>query len=164
MFCSSFSAGATISVMVEIFNQSFRPSAFLIVGCINWMGLFVLGMIFPLIVVSDCNWIAPSRLIHFWMLTRSQIIAINCSNIQSSEVCPNTKPAHESPRPIRGAATGLQPNMASGSSWFDTKHPDLYIEHTFEFWLLRHRLVPKGRERETKFLFSLQWLPFLLAG
>ncbi|NXW46584.1 GTR9 protein, partial [Nyctiprogne leucopyga] len=43
-------AGATISIMVEIFSQSFRPSAFLIVGCINWMGLFVLGMIFPLIV------------------------------------------------------------------------------------------------------------------
>uniref|UniRef100_A0A8B9LZH7 Solute carrier family 2, facilitated glucose transporter member 5 n=1 Tax=Accipiter nisus TaxID=211598 RepID=A0A8B9LZH7_9AVES len=44
------SSGATISIMVEIFSQSFRPSAFLIVGCINWMGLFVLGMIFPLIV------------------------------------------------------------------------------------------------------------------
>ncbi|NWR83469.1 GTR9 protein, partial [Furnarius figulus] len=43
-------AGATISVMVEIFSQSYRPSAFLIVGCINWMGLFVLGMIFPLLV------------------------------------------------------------------------------------------------------------------
>uniref|UniRef100_A0A8C3Q628 Uncharacterized protein n=1 Tax=Geospiza parvula TaxID=87175 RepID=A0A8C3Q628_GEOPR len=43
-------AGATISVMVEIFSQSYRPSAFLIVGCINWMGLFVLGMIFPVIV------------------------------------------------------------------------------------------------------------------
>uniref|UniRef100_A0A663MAD7 Major facilitator superfamily (MFS) profile domain-containing protein n=1 Tax=Athene cunicularia TaxID=194338 RepID=A0A663MAD7_ATHCN len=50
MFCFSFSAGTTISIMVEIFSQSFRPSAFLIVGCINWMGLFVLGMIFPLIV------------------------------------------------------------------------------------------------------------------
>uniref|UniRef100_A0A8B9D090 Major facilitator superfamily (MFS) profile domain-containing protein n=1 Tax=Anser cygnoides TaxID=8845 RepID=A0A8B9D090_ANSCY len=50
VFCSSFSAGATVSIMVEIFSQSFRPSAFLIVGCINWMGLFVLGMIFPLIV------------------------------------------------------------------------------------------------------------------
>ncbi|XP_058672542.1 solute carrier family 2, facilitated glucose transporter member 11-like [Ammospiza nelsoni] len=43
-------SGATISVMVEIFSQSYRPSAFLIVGCINWMGLFVLGMIFPVIV------------------------------------------------------------------------------------------------------------------
>ncbi|XP_025971806.2 solute carrier family 2, facilitated glucose transporter member 11-like isoform X3 [Dromaius novaehollandiae] len=43
-------SGATVSIMVEIFSQSFRPSAFLIVGCINWMGLFVLGMIFPLIV------------------------------------------------------------------------------------------------------------------
>ncbi|KGL79184.1 Solute carrier family 2, facilitated glucose transporter member 11, partial [Tinamus guttatus] len=45
-------SGATISIMVEIFSQSFRPSAFLIVGCLNWMGLFVLGMIFPVIVDS----------------------------------------------------------------------------------------------------------------
>uniref|UniRef100_A0A8D2MNY6 Uncharacterized protein n=1 Tax=Zonotrichia albicollis TaxID=44394 RepID=A0A8D2MNY6_ZONAL len=50
VFGFAFPAGATISVMVEIFSQSYRPSAFLIVGCINWMGLFVLGMIFPVIV------------------------------------------------------------------------------------------------------------------
>ncbi|XP_048820373.1 solute carrier family 2, facilitated glucose transporter member 11-like isoform X2 [Lagopus muta] len=43
-------SGASITVIVEIFSQSFRPSAFLIVGCINWTGLFVLGMVFPLIV------------------------------------------------------------------------------------------------------------------
>ncbi|XP_028567081.2 solute carrier family 2, facilitated glucose transporter member 11-like isoform X2 [Podarcis muralis] len=43
-------SGATIAVMVEIFNQTFRPSAFVIVGFINWMGLFLLGMIFPFIV------------------------------------------------------------------------------------------------------------------
>uniref|UniRef100_A0A8D0DVJ5 Solute carrier family 2, facilitated glucose transporter member 5 n=1 Tax=Salvator merianae TaxID=96440 RepID=A0A8D0DVJ5_SALMN len=43
-------AGATIAVMVEIFNQAFRPSAFVIVGFLNWMGLFLLGMIFPFLV------------------------------------------------------------------------------------------------------------------
>ncbi|XP_068013235.1 solute carrier family 2, facilitated glucose transporter member 11-like isoform X2 [Melanerpes formicivorus] len=43
-------SGATISILVEIFSQSFRPSAFLIVGFINWMGLFILGMTFPVIV------------------------------------------------------------------------------------------------------------------
>uniref|UniRef100_A0A663E4W7 Major facilitator superfamily (MFS) profile domain-containing protein n=1 Tax=Aquila chrysaetos chrysaetos TaxID=223781 RepID=A0A663E4W7_AQUCH len=98
VFCFSFSAGATISIMVEIFSQSFRPSAFLIVGCINWMGLFVLGMIFPLIVVSDSNWIPPSSL----------------------QLCPNTKPAQESPRPVRGAAVGLRSNVAGKNSCFDT--------------------------------------------
>ncbi|XP_077776775.1 solute carrier family 2, facilitated glucose transporter member 11-like isoform X1 [Podarcis muralis] len=46
-------SGATIAVMVEIFNQTFRPSAFVIVGFINWMGLFLLGMIFPFIVVRQ---------------------------------------------------------------------------------------------------------------
>ncbi|XP_071428130.1 solute carrier family 2, facilitated glucose transporter member 11-like isoform X1 [Pithys albifrons albifrons] len=50
VFYGTGPSGATISVMVEIFSQSYRPSAFLIVGCINWMGLFVLGMIFPLLV------------------------------------------------------------------------------------------------------------------
>uniref|UniRef100_A0A8C5SD49 Major facilitator superfamily (MFS) profile domain-containing protein n=1 Tax=Laticauda laticaudata TaxID=8630 RepID=A0A8C5SD49_LATLA len=49
-FSPSLLAGATISVMVEIFNQTYRPSAFVIVGFINWMGLFLLGMIFPFIV------------------------------------------------------------------------------------------------------------------
>uniref|UniRef100_A0A8C9MIZ6 Solute carrier family 2, facilitated glucose transporter member 11-like n=1 Tax=Serinus canaria TaxID=9135 RepID=A0A8C9MIZ6_SERCA len=39
-----------LSQMQHPFSQSYRPSAFLIVGCINWMGLFVLGMIFPVIV------------------------------------------------------------------------------------------------------------------
>ncbi|XP_019362443.1 PREDICTED: solute carrier family 2, facilitated glucose transporter member 11-like [Gavialis gangeticus] len=43
-------SGATIAIMVEIFSQSFRPSAFVIVGCINWLGLFILGMIFSFIV------------------------------------------------------------------------------------------------------------------
>lgn len=67
--------------MVEIFSQSYRPSAFLIVGCINWMGLFVLGMIFPVIVVSGSHRIPLSRLIYFQMLTRGKITAINCNDI-----------------------------------------------------------------------------------
>uniref|UniRef100_A0A8U7P6V6 Uncharacterized protein n=1 Tax=Corvus moneduloides TaxID=1196302 RepID=A0A8U7P6V6_CORMO len=134
-------SGATISVMVEIFSQSYRPSAFLIVGCINWMGLFVLGMVFPVIVVSDSNRIPLSSL----------------------ELCPNTKPTQKFPRPVRGAAVGLRSNMTSGNSWFDTC-PGLCIDHTFEFELLRHRLALKGREIEMIFLFSLHCLAFLLAG
>ncbi|XP_061459074.1 solute carrier family 2, facilitated glucose transporter member 11-like [Rhineura floridana] len=47
LFYGAGPSGATISVMVEIFNQTFRPSAFVIVGFVNWMGLFLLGMIFP---------------------------------------------------------------------------------------------------------------------
>ncbi|XP_034647123.1 solute carrier family 2, facilitated glucose transporter member 11-like [Trachemys scripta elegans] len=45
-------SGATASIMTEIFSQSFRPSAFLLNGCISWMWLFVIGMIFPYIVES----------------------------------------------------------------------------------------------------------------
>uniref|UniRef100_A0A674JAV9 Major facilitator superfamily (MFS) profile domain-containing protein n=1 Tax=Terrapene triunguis TaxID=2587831 RepID=A0A674JAV9_9SAUR len=52
-YLNNFSpAGATVSIMTEIFSQSFRPSAFLINGCISWMWLFVIGMIFPYIVES----------------------------------------------------------------------------------------------------------------
>ncbi|XP_066466088.1 solute carrier family 2, facilitated glucose transporter member 11-like [Tiliqua scincoides] len=43
-------SGGTVSVMVEIFSQTFRPSAFVLVGFLNWIGLFLLGMIFPFIV------------------------------------------------------------------------------------------------------------------
>ncbi|XP_074868689.1 solute carrier family 2, facilitated glucose transporter member 11-like isoform X2 [Carettochelys insculpta] len=53
MFVISFGigpSGATIAIITEIFSQSFRPSAFLIVGLLNWMCLFALGMSFPYIV------------------------------------------------------------------------------------------------------------------
>ncbi|XP_034647346.1 solute carrier family 2, facilitated glucose transporter member 11-like [Trachemys scripta elegans] len=43
-------SGAVMSVMMEIFNQSARSSAFVIAGTIGWMGLIVIGMIFPFIV------------------------------------------------------------------------------------------------------------------
>uniref|UniRef100_A0A8C8RUP5 Major facilitator superfamily (MFS) profile domain-containing protein n=1 Tax=Pelusios castaneus TaxID=367368 RepID=A0A8C8RUP5_9SAUR len=48
----SSTAGATVAIITEIFSQSFRPSSFLINGCISWGWLFVLGMIFPYFVES----------------------------------------------------------------------------------------------------------------
>ncbi|EMP32137.1 Solute carrier family 2, facilitated glucose transporter member 11 [Chelonia mydas] len=50
-------AGATISIRVEIFDQSSRPSAFVIGGALNWVGIFVIWMIFPFIVVS-CRYVS----------------------------------------------------------------------------------------------------------
>ncbi|XP_044845387.1 solute carrier family 2, facilitated glucose transporter member 11-like isoform X3 [Mauremys mutica] len=43
-------SGAVISVMMEIFNQSARSSAFVIAGTTGWMSFIVIGMIFPFIV------------------------------------------------------------------------------------------------------------------
>ncbi|XP_019362446.1 PREDICTED: solute carrier family 2, facilitated glucose transporter member 11-like isoform X1 [Gavialis gangeticus] len=43
-------AGASISVMIEIFNQAARSSALVISGTICWVGLIMIGMIFPFIV------------------------------------------------------------------------------------------------------------------
>ncbi|XP_042319612.1 solute carrier family 2, facilitated glucose transporter member 11-like [Sceloporus undulatus] len=42
--------GATMSVMMEIFSHSLRPAAFVIGGCLNWAGLFVIGITFPFAV------------------------------------------------------------------------------------------------------------------
>ncbi|XP_046873834.1 solute carrier family 2 member 11, like isoform X3 [Hypomesus transpacificus] len=50
LFFSSGPAGVTAPLPGEIFTQSFKPAAFT-VGCtLNWTGLFLLGMLFPLIV------------------------------------------------------------------------------------------------------------------
>ncbi|XP_053136288.1 solute carrier family 2, facilitated glucose transporter member 11-like [Hemicordylus capensis] len=43
-------SGAIFSVMMEIFGQSARSSAFVITGSISWVGLFVNGMGFPFVV------------------------------------------------------------------------------------------------------------------
>uniref|UniRef100_A0A8C9L526 Major facilitator superfamily (MFS) profile domain-containing protein n=1 Tax=Pavo cristatus TaxID=9049 RepID=A0A8C9L526_PAVCR len=45
--------GATVSMRVEIFKLSCRPSAFVISSVFNWLGVFVIGTTFPFIVVSD---------------------------------------------------------------------------------------------------------------
>ncbi|XP_053135118.1 solute carrier family 2, facilitated glucose transporter member 11-like isoform X2 [Hemicordylus capensis] len=45
-------AGATVSVRMEIFDQSSRSSAFVINGTLNWIGMFVIGMAFPFVVES----------------------------------------------------------------------------------------------------------------
>uniref|UniRef100_A0A8C6JXZ7 Solute carrier family 2, facilitated glucose transporter member 5 n=1 Tax=Melopsittacus undulatus TaxID=13146 RepID=A0A8C6JXZ7_MELUD len=44
------SGGATVSVRVEIFKFSCRPSAFVISAILNWLGVFVIGTTFPFIV------------------------------------------------------------------------------------------------------------------
>uniref|UniRef100_W5MIG2 Solute carrier family 2, facilitated glucose transporter member 5 n=1 Tax=Lepisosteus oculatus TaxID=7918 RepID=W5MIG2_LEPOC len=49
-FFSSGPAGVTAPLPGEIFNQSYKPAAFVIACSINWIGLFLIGMIFPLIV------------------------------------------------------------------------------------------------------------------
>ncbi|XP_064322718.1 solute carrier family 2, facilitated glucose transporter member 11 isoform X2 [Phalacrocorax carbo] len=52
-------AGATVSIRIEIFKVSCRPSAFVISAVLNWLGVFVIGTTFPFIV---------ERLKHFCFL------------------------------------------------------------------------------------------------
>ncbi|XP_066545317.1 solute carrier family 2 member 11, like [Amia ocellicauda] len=49
-FFSSGPAGVTAPLPGEIFNQSFKPAAFGIACGLNWIGLFIIGMVFPFIV------------------------------------------------------------------------------------------------------------------
>ncbi|CAB1332862.1 unnamed protein product [Coregonus sp. 'balchen'] len=51
-FFSSGPAGVTVALPGEIFNQSFKSAAFTIGCTLNWLGLFLLGMLFPLIVAN----------------------------------------------------------------------------------------------------------------
>uniref|UniRef100_A0A3P8SIM0 Solute carrier family 2, facilitated glucose transporter member 5 n=1 Tax=Amphiprion percula TaxID=161767 RepID=A0A3P8SIM0_AMPPE len=53
MFIFSFACGpaaGTVSLPGEIFPQAFKSAAYTIACTINWTGLFVLGMIFPVLV------------------------------------------------------------------------------------------------------------------
>ncbi|KAG8455879.1 hypothetical protein GDO86_001900 [Hymenochirus boettgeri] len=45
-------AGAMVSICVEIFSQAPRVPAFVIFGYFNWVGLYIIGMIFPYMVGS----------------------------------------------------------------------------------------------------------------
>lgn len=46
------SAGVTGVLPTEIFNQAARPAAYMIAGSMMWLNLFLVGMIFPFLVVS----------------------------------------------------------------------------------------------------------------
>lgn len=43
-------SGAIFAVVLEIFNQSARASAFIVIGIISWLGLSLNGMCFPFVV------------------------------------------------------------------------------------------------------------------
>ncbi|XP_075118688.1 solute carrier family 2, facilitated glucose transporter member 9-like [Leptodactylus fuscus] len=73
-------AGATISTCVEIFAQAPRVPAFVISGVFSWLGLYILGMIFPYIVET---------LQHFCFLLFLVLIIISVTGIYL--IIPETK-------------------------------------------------------------------------
>lgn len=44
-------AGVTGILPTEIFNQTSRPAAYMTAGSLMWLNLFIIGMIFPFLVV-----------------------------------------------------------------------------------------------------------------
>ncbi|KAG8597204.1 hypothetical protein GDO81_002192 [Engystomops pustulosus] len=45
-------SGTTMTIILEIFPQEARAAAMVIVGVINWMGLTIIGFIFPFVVAT----------------------------------------------------------------------------------------------------------------
>ncbi|XP_075424608.1 solute carrier family 2, facilitated glucose transporter member 9-like isoform X3 [Ascaphus truei] len=55
LFSLSFGTGpgaVTITISLEMFSPETRAAAFIVVGLINWIGLFIIGMIFPYVEAS----------------------------------------------------------------------------------------------------------------
>lgn len=75
--CSPFilfsPAGVSMALPADLFLQAWRPSAFVIGGTINFLGMFFIGMCFGYIVVR-CQWFAHN--IHTKPLTESQPTAV----------------------------------------------------------------------------------------
>lgn len=44
-----------MALPADLFLQAWRPSAYVISGSVNWLGLFLIGMFFPYIVVRYCS-------------------------------------------------------------------------------------------------------------
>lgn len=49
---SSLSGGIPFVLTGELFEQSYRPAAFMIAGTVNWLSNFAVGLLFPFIQVS----------------------------------------------------------------------------------------------------------------
>lgn len=48
----SLSGGIPFILTGELFEQSYRPAAFMIAGTVNWLSNFAVGLLFPFIQVS----------------------------------------------------------------------------------------------------------------
>ena len=50
-----------MALPADLFLQAWRPSAYVISGTVNWLGLFLIGMFFPYIVVRI------SHILNIWL-------------------------------------------------------------------------------------------------
>ena len=53
-----------MALPADLFLQAWRPSAYVISGTVNWLGLFIIGMSFPYIVVRI------SLTLNIWLIVR----------------------------------------------------------------------------------------------
>lgn len=49
----SLSGGIPFILTGELFEQSYRPAAFMIAGTVNWLSNFAVGLLFPFIQVRS---------------------------------------------------------------------------------------------------------------
>lgn len=50
--CAGLSAGVTVALPADIFSQAYKPAAYTVCGFFNWISLFLIGILFPVVVVS----------------------------------------------------------------------------------------------------------------
>lgn len=53
---SSPSGGIPFILTGELFEQSYRPAAFMIAGTVNWLSNFAVGLLFPFVQVGHFTW------------------------------------------------------------------------------------------------------------
>eukprot|EP00079_Xenopus_tropicalis_P031900 XP_017945671.1 PREDICTED: solute carrier family 2, facilitated glucose transporter member 9-like isoform X2 [Xenopus tropicalis] len=106
LFVLSFGSGpgaTTMTVIVEIFSQTSRTAALVMVGTINWAELFILGMVFPfiqaaigqfcflifLVIIASCGiylyFFLPETKGKSWLETKDDFNKYSCRRQNTDE-------------------------------------------------------------------------------
>ncbi|NP_001339159.1 solute carrier family 2, facilitated glucose transporter member 11-like 3 isoform X1 [Xenopus laevis] len=110
LFVLSFGLGpgaTTMTVLVEIFSQTSRTAALVLVGSINWLELFILGMVFPfiqdaighfcflifLVIIAACGiylyFFLPETKGKSWLETKEDFAKLSCRRQNTVEISEN---------------------------------------------------------------------------
>ncbi|KAJ3605207.1 hypothetical protein NHX12_027257 [Muraenolepis orangiensis] len=112
-FVSSGPAGATMGILAEFFTHSYKPAGYALASSINWVGLFLVGMLFPLVVV----YLQSFCFLIFLFFTTSTAIFVwfnvpETDNLSALEIMEEFRKMHTKPKedkvPLRLLSECLQ--------------------------------------------------------
>lgn len=89
LFFFCLSGGGSIVLPADLFLQAWRPSAYVISGTINWLSIFILGMLFGYVVVRNRLFI-----LRFSLTRRTVLLILWVDSSLIPPFCPGR------PRPI----------------------------------------------------------------